>query len=323
MLLRYGVRRYFASIDGRKQIACRVSAVAELYLCLWPSYSEVVRRSLALVLLFSLFAATSCSRVKRYPLKGQVIAVDTTRQELTVTHEDIQGFMPGMTMPFKVREAADVAAAKPGDLITATLAVEDSTGYLEDVVKIGEAPLPAASTPAASRTIEPGTQVPDAEVTDQQGQKRRISDWRGKTLGVTFVYTRCPLPDFCPLMDRHFAAVQRVLDGDAALRDRVHLMSVSFDPDYDTPEVLRAHAKRVGAKPETWSYVTGTRESVDPFAAAFGVSIIRDDKPLQEIVHNLRTAVIDREGRLVTIFRGNDWKPEQLVDALRTADARR
>jgi len=277
----------------------------------------------ALVVLLILLTLAACSRAKRYPLSGQVLGVDPVKRELTVKHEDIRGFMPAMTMPFKVVEGEALDRFKPGDLITATLVVDDSLGRLEKIAKTGEAPLPPPETTSlAGRMIEPGTQVPDAEFVDQAGRRVRLSDWRGQTIAVTFVYTRCPVPDFCPLMDRHFAAVQQAVRADSRLAPNVHLVSVSFDPEYDTPDVMRAHARRIGADPAHWSYVTGDRASVDAFAAAFGVSIMRDDRPLQEIMHNLRTAVIDREGRLVTVLNGNDWAPGQLLEALRTADGR-
>lgn len=268
--------------------------------------------------------AMGCSRPQEYPLVGQVLAVHPDQQVITVKHEDINGFMPGMTMPFKVKDAGELAGRKPGDLITATLVVEDSVGYLASIRKTGEGPLPAeALEPPRPLMIEPGAEVPDAELTDQQGRARRISEWRGRTIAVTFVYTRCPLPDFCPLLDRNFKAAQAVLKKDAALAARVHLLSVSFDPDYDTPAVIAAHAARVGADPEVWSYLTGARGPVDSFAGAFGVSIMRDDKPMQEIIHNLRTAVIGPDGRLVTVLNGRDWTPEDLVARIRAADARR
>ena len=277
-----------------------------------------------LITLVVLSLSSACSTGKRYPLTGQVLSVNAERQELTVKHEDIRGFMPAMTMPFKVRSQEEFGRWKPGDVIQATLVVEETTGYLEDITKTGEAPLPEPSAETlAARMIEPGALVPDAQFTDQNGRPRSVSDWRGQTIAVTFVYTRCPLPDFCPQMDRHFVAVQKALKDDPALAARVHLVSVSFDPDYDTPEVLRAHAKKLGVDPTQWSYVTGSRESVDPFAAAFGVSIMRDDKPLQEIVHNLRTPVIDREGRLSEVLGGNEWTPQELLAAIRKADGRR
>ena len=278
----------------------------------------------AALLLLSTLPLVGCSRAKEYPLTGQVLEVNPAQATITVRHEDIRGFMPGMTMPFKVKDAADLTGPKPGDLITATLVVEESTGYLTAIEKTGEAPLPAdrAHAPRLAM-IAPGDAVPDAELVDQEGRTRRISEWRGRTIAVTFVYTRCPVPDFCPLMDRHFKATQAALQADPALASRVHLLSVSFDPDYDTPAVIKAHAHRAGADPALWSYLTGPRAAVDGFAGSFGVAVMRDDKPMQEIIHNLRTAVIDAEGRLVTVLNGRDWTPDELVAQLRAADARR
>jgi protein SCO1/2 len=282
-----------------------------------------VRRFPTIAVLIALMLA-GCSRAKEYRLDGQVLAVDPAQQVITVKHQDIQSFMPGMTMPFRVRDAGELTGRNPGDLITATLVVEDNVGYLKDLRNTGEAPLPAEPR-EHSRVpmIEPGTAVHDAELTEQDGRTRHISDWRGKTIAVTFVYTRCPLPDFCPLMDRHFKAAQTALRADPVFASRVHLLSVSFDPDYDTPAVISAHATRVGADPAFWSYLTGTRGAVDSFAGAFGVSVMRENEPTREIIHNLRTAVIDTDGRLVTVLNGRDWTPEQLVDRMRAADARR
>jgi len=264
-----------------------------------------------------------CSRAKEYPLVGQVLAVDENQQLITVKHQDVVGFMPGMTMPFKVKERRELEGRKPGDLIAATLVVEANAGYLVDIKKTGDAPLPPGEPVPRLSVIGPGTEAPDTELIDQEGRTRRISDWRGKTIAVTFVYTRCPLPDFCPRMDRNFKAAQEVLQSDAALASRTHLLSVSFDPDYDTAPIMAAHAKRIGADPAIWSYLTGERQSVDRLAGAFGVSVMREDQPMQEIMHNLRTAIIDARGKLETVLNGRDWTPQELVSALRAADARR
>ena len=270
-----------------------------------------------------LVLSVSCSRERRYELEGQVLAVDPVRGELTVRHKDIKGFMPGMTMPFKVVDQAVLTERKPGDLIRATLVVSDSLGRLDDVVRTGEAPLPPDAEGAAiPKVLDVGATAPDAPLIDQDGRPRRISEWQGKTVAVTFVYTRCPLPDFCPLMDRHFAAVQQAVKADAALAPRVHLLSVSFDPEYDTPAVLREHAKRVGTDPAVWTWLTGSREALDPFTNAFGISLVRSDGAAREIVHNLRTVVLDRQGRVTQVFNGTTWTPEELLAALRTADAR-
>jgi protein SCO1/2 len=170
--------------------------------------------------------------------------------------------------------------------------------------------------------MNPGDAAPDDPLEDQTGTARRLSDWRGQALAVTFVYTRCPLPDFCPLMDRRFGELQRAIAADAQLRDRAHLASVSFDPGHDTPAVIQQHARVRGADPQTWSYLTGPPAAIDRFTSRFGVSAITDKDTPQTITHNLRTAVIDRKGRLVTIHSGHEWTVDQLLADLREASGR-
>jgi len=275
------------------------------------------------LLLAVLACAAACSRGREYELRGQVLAVDKDRQEITVKHEDIVGFMPAMTMPFRVEERAQLDSRVPGELIRATLVVGDRDVHLEHVERTGEAPLTDAPPVRTFDLLETGEAVPDEPFVDHTGTPRRLSDWRGTAVAVTFIYTRCPLPDFCPRMDQHFAAVQKEIARDPALRKRVHLVSISFDPDFDRPAVLEAHATRAGADGATWSFVTGDRDDIDRFASRFGVSIIREDRTGQEIVHNLRTAVIDPQGRLAKVFSGTDWTPAELLHELRASvDAR-
>ncbi len=244
--------------------------------------------------------------------------IDRANAKVTIKHDDIRGFMPAMTMAFDVRDVGQLRDRQPGELITATLVVEDNAAYVSAIQRTGTAPLADAHPPAPVDVVQAGEPAPDAEFIDQSGRSRRFSEWRGQVVGVTFVYTRCPLPNFCPRMDGNFRDVQRVIAVDPALRGRAHLVSVSFDPAYDTPAVLSAHAARVGADPAHWTLVTGNREQLDRFTSRFGVSIVRDDKAGAEIVHNLRTAIIDADGRLVTILSGNDWTPADLLGHLRS-----
>ncbi len=270
------------------------------------------------MLVLALTAA--CGRGREYELRGQILAVDSTRGEITIKHEDIKGFMPGMTMPFKVRDGALLVGRTPGDLVRATLVVEDSAGYLKSIERTGHAPL--AELPPARPHVDalsPGDEIPDVELLDDTGATRRMSEWRGRTIAVTFIYTRCPLPDFCPLMDRQFAEVQQVITDDADLRGRVQLLSISFDPAYDTPAVLATHAKKVGADPATWSFLTGEQTDVESFAAHIGVSIMREGADPANVVHNLKTAVIDAKGRLAKVINGIQWEPSELVTELRRA----
>ena len=267
--------------------------------------------------------ATACARVREYEVRAQVLTVDIARQELTIKHEDIKGFMPGMTMPFKVKDARLLAERKPGELIRATLVIEKEVGYLQDITSTGYAALTEPPPPPRVDVLAPGEPVPDNVLLDLDGRAHTFADWRGQFLAVTFVYTRCPVPDFCPMMDRRFGEVQRLAANDASMRGRVRLFSITFDPAYDTPAVLAAHAKKVGADPEIWSFLTGEREELEKFAARFGIAIGPDEARPTEIVHNLRTAIIDDRGRLVRILNGNEWTAENVVDAWRSAGAGR
>jgi protein SCO1/2 len=270
------------------------------------------------------FAASACTKSdeRTFTLQGQVLSLEPARKQLTVKHEEIKGFMPAMTMPYEVRDTKLLDGLAPGDLINATLVVVSNGAYLSAIRKVGQAPLekpPAeAPNPSASSGFEllkPGEAVPDSAFVDQSGQKRRFSAFKGSPVVMTFIYTKCPLPTFCPLMDRHFAALQTSLKADASLQ-AVRLVTVSFDPITDTPAVLREHAKRLNADLTRWTFLTGDRDEIDQFAARFGVSISRAMNDARDITHNLRTAIIDRDGKIVKVYTGNDWSPEQVLDDL-------
>ena len=277
--------------------------------------------------LFSVLAGVSCRAPapasRSYELKGQILAIDQARQEVTVNHADIPGFMPAMTMPYKVRDANLLKGRTAGELIAATLVVEGSDAYLQSIRHEGVAAL-AEERPAvrAMDLLAVGDSVRDAELVDQSGTRRSLADWRGQVLAVTFVYTRCPLPNFCPLIDRHFADVQAQVRSTSDLQGRVHLVSVTLDPEYDTPAVLLRHAGQLKADPAVWSLLTGSRGQVETFASQFGVSIARENAQSPEVVHNLRTAVVDGNGRLVTILSGGDWQPSALIAEIRNARGR-
>lgn len=271
------------------------------------------------VCLAALACAAACSRPPTYQLQGQIVAVDEAKQQLTVKHGDIKNFMPAMTMAYTVKDKSMMDGRTPGDLITATLVVDDSRGYLTSIEVTGHAPLTEPPPSPAVDLLEPGQNVPEIPLVDEEGNTRRLSDWRGKVVAVTFIYTRCPLPDFCPLMDKHFAAIQREADADPQLKGRVHLLSVSIDPAFDTPAVLREHAKRAGARPEDWTFLTGTPENVTKLGQRFGVAVMTEGAGEGSLIHNLRTAVIDPEGRLTTVLSGNDWSAADLLKQVRHA----
>lgn len=256
----------------------------------------------------------------RYPIEGQLLGVQLDTGQVVLKHGEVVGYMAAMTMPFPVDDRTALRERRPGDLVTATLVVEPSRYYLEGLQFRGTAPLPAAATarPVAEGVdiVGPGDAVPVTSLTDHTGAPVSLADWAGRAGVVTFIYTRCPLPDFCPLMDTRFGEIQRVAAADPALAGRVQLLSVSFDPAVDTPPVLTAHAARVGAGPG-WRFATAPAAVVDRFAAEFGVNVIREADTT--ITHNLRTVVVGPDGRVAAAYSGNDWTAAALVADLRRA----
>ena len=278
------------------------------------------------LLIAGLVLAAACSRepeARTYQLTGQVIAVDVETREILVKHEDIPGFMPAMTMTYVVKDAVLLKDRAPGDLITATLTVESTLGYLSAIIKTGSAPLPEGARttiPAAANVelLKNGDRPPEARLIDQDEKPISLNDFRGVATAITFIYTRCPLPQFCPLMDRRFAGAQALVVQDPGLKGRVRLLTISFDPRFDRSAVLRAHARTLGANPLLWRFATADEAVVDRFAAAFGVNVIREKDGT--ITHNLRTAVLDPDGR-VTAFLDDAWTADDLVRELRAAVA--
>lgn len=280
----------------------------------------MVRYSAGTLLICLAIAACSGEQAQQYPVEGQIIGTSPERLQLTINHKDIPNFMPAMTMAYYVKDRKDLDGIAKGDLVTATLVVNGSDVYLKNIRKTGHADLPQGARPIkAMDVMAPGDTAPDDALVDQTGTAHKLSDWRGKALAVTFIYTRCPLPDFCPLMDRQFAAVQQAASKDPALAGRVHLVSITFDPAHDTPSVLAAHAKGLHADPRVWTFLTGTSDAIDHVAERFGVSVMPENDPGQTITHNLRTAVIDPQGKVTTIYSGNEWTVDQMIDALKHA----
>jgi protein SCO1/2 len=277
-------------------------------------------------------AATACtakSDHRVYPLQGQVLTIQPEHKFAEIKHEEIKGFMPAMTMSYEVKNPKLLDGLAPGDLVNAKLVVESNAAYLSEVKKVGSAPLEqrptdTASAPAASAGFEllkPGEPVPEGHFIDQDGRKRDFKSFMGQPTVVTFIYTKCPMPTFCPFLDRNFAAIQKKLQTDpalASLRGRLHLLSVSFDPATDTPAVLKKHAATLQADPRVWTFLTGDRDDIDKFASRFGVQVARAVGDQKEITHNLRTAIVDKDGRLVKVYIGNEWSPDQLIADLKS-----
>lgn len=276
-------------------------------------------RVIAAVLAIVGTACSSGSPSKQYDVRGQVLQIDLDRNEVTLRHEAIRGYMDAMTMPFPSSDRKSLEALAAGDHIEAVLRIDGSRVDLAPLRRTGHTDLPQAdSQPSGGlKLLKAGDLLPDGAFIDQDSRPRTLSEARGKAVAVTFIYTRCPLPTFCPLMDRNFAALQRLAQQEPALRDDVQLFSITFDPDFDTPPVLKAHAKMVGANLRNWAFLTGPHAEVVKVGEPLGLIVSRDET--DEIGHTLRTVVLDRSGRIVRIHTGNAWTPEQVLEDLKSA----
>ena len=279
-------------------------------------------RQLRLVFLLAsvvLSAATACRQTppaREYTLAGQIIAIDRTTNYVTVQHGDIKGFMPGMTMPFAVKDPSLLEGRAPGDLITATLLVQNTDAWISGLTKTGSAPLPAASARPVPG-LAPGDRVSDQTFSDQHDAPLTMGWVDGHVAVLTFIYTRCPLPDFCPAIDRRFVQLQEAIKGASGSLADVRLLSVSIDPSFDRPAVLNAHAQKLGADPGVWRFVTAPQAEMAIFGRQFGLDVRQIGPAPVDIEHNLRTVVLDRDRRVVEVRTGTGWTAADLVARLR------
>jgi len=284
----------------------------------------VLRRAIVAVLVCATFGAALHAQDKRYSVRGMVLRVDPAARTFTVSHEAIDGLMSAMIMPFEVRDARDLAPLGPGALVEFTLVVGAQAGYATDIrvrkyQTAEQDPLTARRLAllkkAAGRAVPPlaaGQAVPDFTLVDQAGQPVRFSALTaGKVVALNFVYTRCALPQFCLRASNVFSVMQRRFARQYG-RDLV-LLTLTFDPERDTPEVLATYAARFNADPKMWRFLTGNTADVRRVCALFGVESYLDEGLLN---HSLHAAVIDRRGRVVANVEGNQYTPEQLGDLI-------
>jgi protein SCO1/2 len=256
---------------------------------------------------------------KRYELKGKVISVDKANMSATISHEAVKDFMEAMTMPFKLKDAWPLDVMKPGDEVQAILVVTDDSHWLEDVMVVQKSAAQAGAPPETSQLPKPGDAVPDFRLVNQDGKSVHLKQHQGKAVLLTFIYTRCPVPEYCALMSSNFAEIDKELQKDEALYKKTHLISISFDPAYDTPKVLRSYgaAQTGNYDKETfnhWEFVTGEAEEVKRVAQFFGLTHIPEKG---EFVHSLQTALIAPDGKIVKLYSGNEWKTTDILNDIR------
>ena len=285
---------------------------------LFPITPAWKRCSLALVIVASAACQRTPSETARHPLTGVVVRLDRTSAELVVAHDAIEGFMPAMTMSFGV--AGSLAGVQPGDRIKAVLVVGSGAASggsrLEDVVVTKKASGPILTTPPVLPGPPIGAEVPDFQLRNQDDEAIRLRQFKGRAVILTFIYTRCPLPDFCPLMMKHFDAINRQVASRPDLAPRIFLVGVSVDPEYDTPAVLKAYGKAfvTGRDPfERLALATGAPAEIRAIATYFGLTYSQDNAQIQ---HTLSTAIIGVDGRVVALLPSNSWRPSDALGAV-------
>lgn len=287
-------------------------------------------RLISLFLIVGLCFGISCRRSaaneKRYELNGKVVSVDKDNAKVTISHEEVKGYMPAMTMPFHVPSEVDLQILAPEDQVTATLVVDGSKSWLEDLVISRQSGNAAATMPAVMVAKE-GDEVPNFTLRNQDEREILIHNYRGKVLLLTFIYTRCPEPTYCTLMSNNFAQIDRDLGQDSGLYAKTHLLSISIEPEYDTPQVLRSYGSAHTGRYEKetfahWEFAAGTKEQVKDIAQYFGLTYFPQK---DQIIHGLRTVIVKPDGKVAKIYTGNEWKPEDVVGEIKktAADSRR
>jgi protein SCO1/2 len=263
---------------------------------------------------------------KTFPVRGKVVSTDATH--VTLDHEAVPGFMEAMTMPYKLKDPGVVSELHPGDLITARIVVQqDAAGFrdpeLDNIVVIAQA-RPDYKPAVQYHTPRVGDAVPDFRLLNQSGRNINLSEFKGKVLVVTFIYTRCPLADYCPRMSRNFAEIDKALAGDPALYRETHLLSISFDPAYDTPAVLRSYggAYTGNYTKETfahWDFAAPPEKELSQVTQFFGVGVTPGEN--KTLNHSLSTAVIGKDGKIAAWYPTNEWKPAEVVETVKQVAA--
>jgi protein SCO1/2 len=281
--------------------------------------------------LFALFLLAGChsgekqppqpgfsQNFKVYHLRGKVVSTDAAKGEVTLNHEAIPGFMDAMTMPYKLKDASILSELHPGDVITADLLVSQDPNadiLLDHIVVVAQGK-PDYRPKVIYHVPASGDSVPDFKFRNQDGRPIHLGQFRGKALLITFIYTRCPSPEFCPRVTRNFASLDKLLAADPALYSKTHLLSVSFDPEHDTPERLRAYGVTyMGSSAKNifshWEFAVPAKELLSEVTGYFDLGVTSE--PDLTITHTLSTTLIGPNGKVYRFYPGNEWSADQLM----------
>ena len=266
----------------------------------------------------------STNVLRSFLARGLVRELPADGQTVVVRHEAIPGFMPKMTMTFNVRDTNQLLGLQVGDAITFNVKATEEESWIENIRRAGTndlAPLPA-SDPASSALLhvaqmKPGDVLPDAELLAEDGRTMKLSSFRGRALAFTFIFTRCPLPDFCPRMNQHFNRARDLLLQRPGGPTNWQFLSISFDPEFDKPGVLTRYAYSYrGQSTDRWLFAAAPTNVMASFVSQLDFRFANEGG---SFLHNLRTVVLDPQGRIYRQFDGNKWKAQDLADALAEA----
>jgi protein SCO1/2 len=269
---------------------------------------------------------------KTFPIRGKVVSVDAKAGEIVLDHQAVPGFMEAMVMPYKLADSSIIGELHPGDTITADvlvdqISVDPAGGFknarLDHIVVVAQAK-PDYKPAVQFHVPTAGDQVPDFALLNENGRTIHLDQFKGKVVLMTFIYTRCPLADFCPRMSRNFAEIDKALQGDPALYAKTHLISVSFDPAYDTPAVLKSYGgaytgEYTKEKFLHWDFAAPPVKELPEMTEFFDVGVTPGEG--KTLTHSLSTVVIGKDGKVVAWYPTNDWVPSEVVAAVKAAAA--
>jgi protein SCO1 len=278
------------------------------------------RTALGLLAVTLLFLGGCGASEKHFALHGQVMSKDAEAGQLMVKHGAIPGFMAAMTMPYPVKDAQTLTDVQPGDQIDADVVVQGDSYWLQHVV-ITDKSARGTITATQPHQLAAGDKVPDVPLTNQDGKTIHLNRFKGQAVLVTFIYTRCPLPTFCPLISSEFAAIHRELAKSPREYKETHLVSVSIDPSNDTPPVLRkyglAYLENNPGGFAHWDFVTTDPADLKKLADAFGLQFYEQDN---QIAHSMSTVLLARDGTVAQSWPGNEWKTSDVLASIRQAE---
>jgi protein SCO1/2 len=255
---------------------------------------------------------------KTYPLHGKVVSTNPATGEVTIDHRAIPGFMEAMTMPYKLRDASIIGELHPGDIINADVLVSqtaDAAVFVDHFVVVGQAK-PDYVPKVQYHVPDYGDKVPDFRLVNEDGRPIHLAQFHGKALLLTFIYTRCPLPDYCPRVTHNFAVLEKSLAANPGLYAKTHLLCASFDPDGDTPARLKSYGETYmgSMAPRAfahWDFAVSSKSELHPMAEWFDVGLTNEADGT--ITHTLSTTLIGPDGKVVRFYPGNEWTPEEVL----------